>query len=365
LTTAARIALTESYGMDARATVYSPAAGVLDLPIAGGQVDIDAGSQVRRTATLQADPRYWPKSPTDLLAPFGSEALIHYGIVLPSGNTEWVPLGMFSLDDTSRARPYGDTAAVEVKLVDRSARVAEDRFDAPVQTVAGATNVAEIRRLIQATLGVSVSVTDLTGSTQIAAQIEIEKERWTDGVEKLADAIGADVSFDGYGQAVIRVQPTLADPPVWVVAVGARGTLLTARDRLTREGVYNRVIATGERTDGTTPAYAAVSDTDPASPTRYGGPFGKKPRYYSSSLLTTTAQCTTAGTAMLARSTGVGAQIDMETIVNPALQDGDVLTAVAEDGTPTTHILDKVSIPLSPDGTQQLGTRSNDLPPEQ
>lgn len=363
ISTAARIALTESHGMTSRVTITSPTAGVLQLPIGGGQVDIDNSSQVRRAATLQADPRYWPESPTDLLAPYGSEAFIEYGIVLPRGLTEWVPLGRFRLDESARARPHSGDGAVGVKLVDRSAPVSEDEFDAPTQTVSGATIVAEITRLIQRTLGAGVTLTDLTGSSQVAAQMEIQADPWADGIEKLADALGADCFFDVLGVPVLRPQPTLADTPAWVVAVGGdRGALVSANDRLTREGVYNRVTAAGERTDGAAPVSASVSDTNPSSPTLYDGPFGRKPTRFSSPLLTTVPQCTAAATARLARYAGAGAKIDMTTLVNPALTDGDVITAANEDGTTATHILDKVTIPLTPDGTQQLGSRTNDLP---
>jgi len=364
LSTAARIALTESHAMTARVAVYSPTNGVYpDLPISGGQVTIDTTSQVRRTATLTVHPDFWPAKPTDLLAPYGSEATIEYGIVLANGTIEWVPLGRFSLDETARDRPVSSSADVTVALVDRSQRVAEDRLDTPGQTTAGATCVAEIRRLIQETLGTSVTVTDLTGSTQVAPVMEIEKERWSDGVEKLADAIGAEVYFDRSGMAVIRPQPTLADQPVWIITTGPTDSnLLSVKEKLSRTGVYNRVIASGQRTDGTAPVYAGVSDTDPNSPTRYGGPFGRKPRYYSSPLLTTVGQCTAAAAALLERVRGLGVQIQMEQLVNPALDGGDVILVV-QDGIVTTHIIDQVEVPLTPDGTQKLGTRSSDLPP--
>lgn len=364
ISSAARIALNQSHSMTARATVYSPTSGVFfDLPIAGGQVTVDSTSQVRRTATLTADPTYWPARPTDLLAPFGAEATIEYGIVLSTGAVEWVPLGRFSLDSTSRVRPVSGDAGITVDLVDRAQRVAEDRLDAPQQTVAGATCVAEIRRLIQETLGVGVAVIDLTGSTQVAAQMEISRDRWSDGIEKLADAIAAETFFDVNGQGVIRPQPTLTGPPVWTITTGATdSSLVTVKEKLSRDGVYNRVVASGQRTDGTAPVYAAVSDTDPTSPTYYGGPFGKKPRFYSSPLLTTVPQCSAAAMALLDRVRGLGVQIEMETLVNPALEAGDVILLV-QDGITTTHLVDKVTVPLTPDGTQSLGTRSNDLPP--
>lgn len=366
LSTAASIAIGQSHQMTSRVTIYSSTSGTYpNLPISGGEVAVDGTSQVRRTATLTVHPAYWPATVTDLLAPFGSEALIEYGIVLPSGVTEWVPLGRFSLDSTSRQRPLSGDGAVAVKLVDRSQRVAEDRFEAPIQTVSGATVVAEIRRLIQDSIGTGVTVTDLTGSTQVAAQVEIDRERWKDGVEALADSIGAEVFFDVTGNGVIRLQPTLANSPVWTITTSATDSiLLTATDTLTREGVYNKVVASGQRSDGTPPVYAAVADTDPTSPTLYGGPFGKKPRFYSSAFLTTVPQCTAAASALLERVRGTGVQIQLEQLVNPALDAGDVITVVQAGGT-TTHIIDKVNIPLGPDGTQKIETRSNDLPPEQ
>jgi hypothetical protein len=272
-------------------------------------------------------------------------------------------LGRFGLDTTSRSRPLSGSAEVTVELVDRSARVAEDRFEAPAQTVVGATVVAEIRRLIQDSLGTGIPVNDLTGSTQIAARLDIARDRWADGIEKLADAIGAEVFFDVLGNGVIRSQPTLTDVPVWTVTSGAEDSiLLTTKETLTRQSVYNKVVASGQRTDGTPPVYAAVVDDDPTSPTRYGGPFGRKPRFYSSPLLTTVGQCTTAAEALLERVRGLGVQVEISTLVNPALDAGDVIQVI-QNGVATTHIVDKLSVPLTPDGPQPLSTRSGDMPP--
>lgn len=365
LSTAAKTALVESHGIHVRATVYSPTFGMLELPVSDGQVEADATRLVRRTATLQADPRHWPRSPRDLLAPYGSSCQLEYGIALRSGAVEWVPVMFGLLDEAQRQRPLTGSAEVTVKLVDRAARVADDRLDAPTQTRPGALVTAEIRRLIRESLGPAVAVTDRTGSRRVAAVMEIARLRWADGIERLADAIGAEVYFNPQGAAVIRPQPTLEDPVVWQIATGAAGTITAARDRLSREGVYNKVIASGQRTDGTPPVHAAVWDTDPDSPTFYGGPFGRKPRFYSSPLLTTEAQCASAAAALLARTKGVAARVEFDTLVNPALEPGDVIDCVADDGTVTRHILDTVTVPLEPGETQALRTRSPDLPPEQ
>ncbi|WP_158226751.1 DUF5047 domain-containing protein [Amycolatopsis vastitatis] len=361
LSTQARIALAQSHSMQARATVFSPTYGVLELPISGGSVDVDATSKIRRSATVQADPRWWPRSPTDLLAPYGSTCRVDYGIVLTSGDTEWVPLMSGYLDEASRTRPVSSSGDLTVKVVDPAARVAEDRLDVPAQTIANATAVGEIARLVRETLGAQVEVVDQTGSGLVASVIVIERERW-DAVEKLGDFLGAEAFFDQLGRLVIRPQPTMSQAPVWTVRTGNGGNLLTAKDKLSRELVYNRIVASGQRTDGVPAVYATATDT--TSLAYYGGPFGKKPRFYTSELLTTAAQCQTTADALLARVRGTAAQIEIETLVNPALDSGDVLTVVDTMAGETHHVIDKLSVPLSPDGTQSITTRSDDLPAE-
>lgn len=360
LSTPARQALVQSHSIAVRATAYGQF-GTQEIPVAGGQVTSDAGSQVRRQATLETSLALWPVDPHSILQVTGTEIQVDYGIIVP-GRTdpEWVPLIRGLVAKASRRRPIPSSGTLSVQLVDRSAKVAQDKLLAPASTVSGALTTVEIRRLIQESLGTSVAVVDRTGSTRVAPQIQIEKERWADGVEKLADSIGAEVFADPTGSFVIRTQPTLADPAVWVVASGAGGLLVERDDELDRDGVYNGVIVRGERADGTAPVTATVWDTDPASPTYYLGPLGRKPREYSSPLLTTVAQCQAAGAAILARYRGANAKVGISTIVNPALEAGDV-TTLLDEGRRQAHIIDKVTVPLSPSALQPLETRSLDL----
>lgn len=353
-----------SHAAKIRATAFGATVGMLEgLPISGGEVVVDAKSQVRRTATVTvADPSLWPANPLDILSPFGAELLVEYGVVISRTRTEWIPLIRGVISEADRARSFqASDGVVSLTLSDRSIKVAEDRFDAPTQTVSGATTVAEITRLIQQTLP-TATVIDKTGSTQVAAVMEIERERWADGIEKLADSLGAEVFCDPTGNFVIRYQPQITDATVWEIKSGPGGILVRKDEKLTRDTVYNRVVATGERVDGTPPVRDGVSDTDPLSPTFYGGSFGRKPRFYSSPLLTTTGQCTTAATAILARAKGIQASVTIQSITNPALDAGDVIRVV-DQGRTQTHIIDRVTIPLSVTETQQITTRSLDLEP--
>ncbi|GJF04967.1 DUF5047 domain-containing protein [Pseudonocardia sp. D17] len=361
ISAAARAALRGAHGITGRATAYTPSGGVLaDFPIKEASITADAKSQVRRTATLTvADPSMWPSSGFDALSPVGAEIALEYGIVLSTG-VEWVPVFRGPVQTASLDMPITD--ALSVDLSDRSKTVADDRFDVPTQTIAGNTVVQEITRLIRATLP-NVEVIDRTGDTTVAAVLDIDKERWQDGIEKLADSIGAEVFADQVGRFVIRPQPTLFDDPAWVVDAGSTGVLVKLERELTRDQVYNAVIASGQRSDGIPPVWAKVTDDDPDSPTRYGGPFGRKPRFYSSPLLTSQDMAEAAAASLLERVRGYVASVEVTAVPNPALEPGDVIEVRLLDGTRQRHILDKVPLTFSP-GVQAYTTRSIELPAE-
>lgn len=366
ISAAARNALRGSHAVTARVTAYSPVGVLPNLPVESASVTCDAGSQVRRTgqATI-VDPSLWPASPLSVLSPVGSELRIDYGIVLPTrGEVEWVPMIRGPIQSVADKLPATD--AITVKVSDAAAGVVQARLLTPGQTRAGATYVEEITRLITEVQPGAV-VLDQTGNTSTCPVTEIEAERWKDGIEPLATAIGAEVYAVADGETyLIRPVPTLQDAPVWVVDAGRGGVMIGCDREITRDGVYNAVTARGSTTDGSTPVSATVVDDDPASPTYYGGPFGQRVRYYTSSFLTTVEQCQAAAAALLARTRGYVANIKVEQIMNPALEPGDVILVRMPDGTTQTHIIDSLPIDVAPDATQQLTTRSIDvLPPEQ
>lgn len=365
LTTRAVNTIRDSHSIHIYAAAFATQGGVVDnLPVVSGSVVVDASSQVRRTASIGiADADLWPDDVYSILSPLGSEMLISYGIILQNGETEWIQLIRGPITRVTRTVPVtGGDAAILVDVADRSYKVADARFDAPTQTIAGATTVSEIRRLITAVLP-DVTVFDLTGDTKVAPQLDMERERWSDGVEKLADSIGAEVLADPTGNFVIRYQPDISDPPVWTLDEGDGGILLGEDDEFSRELTYNRVVASGQRTDGIPPVYAVVSDTNPNSPTYINGPFGIKTRFYASPLLTTVDQCTSAATSLLARVTGRHMDVSFTAVTNPALEAGDVIRLRFE-GRDEVHIIDQVEIPLQPGTPQRIKTRSPALPEE-
>lgn len=372
LSSAAAAALRGSHAITSRATAYTPVGRMPNIPVSEAVVTSDATSQVRRTADVKVSPRggttlggqdMWPASPLSPLSPVGSELAIDFGIVIPGQDEpEWLRIirgPIQSVKDSVNGSP------LQVAVSDPSAGVAQARLLTPGQTVQDATYVAEITRLITEAQPDAV-VLDQTGNTAVCPVTDIAAERWKDGVEKLADAIGAEVYARPDGVTyLIRPVPTLDDPPVWLIDAGRGGVLVKASREVTREGVYNAVTASGARTDGAPTVTATVVDDDPASPTVYGGPFGQKVRYYSSPFLTTVEQCQTAAAALLARAKGYVATVSVETITNPALEGGDVVLVKMPDGQIQTHIIDSVPISNRADATQALTTRSIDVLPSE
>lgn len=330
------------------------------LPVIGGEVTVDSGSAVRRTLnlTLAPDAGLW-----DTLAPTGTELRPKRGIRYPSGVVEWVPLGRFVVDVQKLG--YSPAGNLALTTPDHWADVQRAQFEAPFTSLPGALVRDEMARLV--TLAISgLTVLNTTTSTSVLRSVAWERDRAA-AVAAMGKAIGAEAFFDNAGALVVRDVPTLgAQTPDWLIDASVSGVLLNADRERNRQKTYNVVVVNSSITDGQPPFDpVTVADTDPTSPTYVSGAFGRVPYFYTSPLLTTTGQATVAGTAILERVRGLAAQLSLESIVNPALDAGDVidvlLPAVRRDlARPVErHIIDRVTIPLTVAGSQAIDTRSS------
>jgi hypothetical protein len=146
---------------------------------------------------------------------------------------------------------------------------------------------------------------------------------------------------------------------VEVLDEGEGGVLISANRAWTRENTRNRVIATGEATStDTPPARGVATDDSPSSPTYYFGPFGRVPMWYASPLLLTDAQAASAAGTILQRQLGTSQSVSFGSYVMPYLEPGDTVrirrlrSQIDED-----HIIDSITIPLSPSGSMSGVTR--------
>lgn len=328
---------------------------VVEVPHTGGSVTVDMAQAIRRTCTVTCDdPNLIPRVPTDQLATYGAQLRISRGVDFGDGTRELVPLGVFRLDDVD-----GDVSDGPVSLQgkDRSVIVADDKFTA-LYRVTG-TVVSAITELIHRSIPAADIVSEIV-DTPIGTRIfDIEADPWA-GVQEIAAAAGAECYPNADGVFIIRTLPDLlTTDPAWSIEAAEGGVYVRANRGMKAGGVNNGVLARGENTsDNVAPVSALVVDNDPGSPTYWSGPFGRRPKFHSSSTLITTAGCLAAATLLLAKAKAPNASGDISSLPNPALEPGDVLRVQHEDGTRELHQVASFSVPLDLGGDFPIATIS-------
>lgn len=352
-------AVAGSHRMVASARVVEPGqvgtdpAGV-DIPVLGGDVAYDATADVRATLDLTTDGTGWdPRAGRHIIQPYGAEIFVRRGIAVATGHTEWVSQGYYRI--VSAGQDKAPNGNLRISGQDRMSAIIESRLFAPRQYPASTLASAVIADLVTEVL--PDAVIDLgVPDRPIGRDLVTEDDRHAALVD-VATALAAVAYFDYRGILVVGPVP---DPtmPVWTVAHGDGGVLVSAARSLSREGVYNAVKASGEGADDTPPVSAIAYDDNPRSPTYWSGPYGQVPEFYSSPMLTTVAQCRDAARAELARVIGLPYNMDLTAVPHPGLDPLDVVRVTYPEFA-ETHILDKLTMPLTAAEAMSATTRQS------
>nr|WP_236646908.1 DUF5047 domain-containing protein [Micromonospora acroterricola] len=325
------------------------------ITIEGGDVQIDGTAQIRSTLEMTTEGAgMWPTRASDLLAPYGNELFVRRGIRYGNGTTEWVSLGYHRIYTPEQDRaPHGP---IRVMGRDRMSGIVDGRLTAPRPFAASATYGSVVSTLVGEIYPWATIEWDESGvrDTPIGRQVIAEEDRYK-VLDELVSSVGKVWWWDHRGVLVIRTPPT-ATQPVWEVNHGANGVLVSLSRRLTREGVYNAVVATGEGADTTTPVRAVVVDSSPTSPTNWWGSFGKVPRFFSSPFITSLQQARNAAAAMLAKQLGLPYAVDFTAVPNPALEPYDPIR-VTYPGRSELHVIDRLTIALTVGAPVTASTR--------
>lgn len=345
--------LAESHNPVTEVKLFLTDGRVVDLEHTGGSVTVDRSQAIRRTCTVTvADPSVIPRVPADELATYGARLRISRGVDYGDGTQELVPLGVFRLDSVS-----GDVSQGPVTLSgkDLAVIVADDKFTAPYRVTG--TVASAITELIQRSVP-GADVISTVPSTTIGTRIfDVEADPWA-AVQEIAAAAGAECYATPDGEFTIATLPDLvAATPVWEVEATEGGVYISGNRAMSCDGVHNGVLARGENTtDNVAPVSYLATDTDPNSPTYWSGPFGRRPKFYSSSTLITTAACQSAAALLLAKAKAPNASGDISSLPNPALEPGDVLRVMHEDRSRELHQVASFSVPLDVGGDFPIAT---------
>jgi Domain of unknown function (DUF5047) len=353
--------VTGSHTMTARATVLSSfQTGVTptgtEIDIVDGSVTADATADIRGSLDLTTDGEgMWPELASDLLAPYGNELFVERGVVYGNGVTEWCSLGYYRLETPGQGEAPDGPIRIEAK--DRMAGIIDARLTAPRQFRSSDTLGAVVQRLVTEVYPLAtIEWDDATDSDTLGRPLIVEEKRF-EFLDDLVQSRAKIWYWDHRGILVIRDVPD-PDTPVVDVAAGEGGVLVSASRKLTRTGVYNAIVASGEATDTDSPVRGVAVDNNATSPTYYLGRFGPVPRFYTSPFLRTNGQCAAAAASMLRRELGLAYNVDFSAVPNPALEPYDPVRIrfPAKTGS-EVHILDSVTVPLTETGALTASTR--------
>lgn len=363
-----RDALSRSHTVYNRVDVLARDGTVLKtgLPFVDGSVRATLSSRVARTLNLTVDRSWFPllaNGSVDtggLLAPFGNRLRAVRGIRYGDDSIVQFPAFYGRIEQVQMARD----GSVSISGNDLAADVVDAQFETPESSIPTNTISTEFRRLVTEALpDATFGRSDLTG-------IKIAPVAWQNDRAQALDDMSATVAMLWYpladGSFVQRLTPwtnpgqtasiTLAD------GTGeARGTFGSIADwtiTVSRTGVYNSVVFTSERQDGTPPVFATVRDTTPTSPTYYLGNFGKKPLLVQNQTALTQSQCVQAARSNLKQATAITQTWDPVSITPDAsLELGDLMTMSA-DGAVSTQVLTGFTLPLRETGNMSLSLRA-------
>jgi hypothetical protein len=325
-----------------------------EIPIVDGAVRADASADVRTSLDLTTPGNdMWPLRPDGLLAPYGNEVFVERGINYGNGTVEIVSLGYFRINNTNQES--GPNGVIQLTATDRMSAIIDARLPNPVQFDPGTSIETVFNTLVHEVYPRATIEFDFvaSGVTFTAAHI-VDEDRFG-FLRDVAKSQGKIMYWDYRGilKVVSPPDPTI---PVYNISYGRGGTMINLSRTLTRDGVYNAVVARGESVEGSPPVTATVVDDNVNSPTYWNGKFGRVPRFYYSSFLTTYSQCVSAATSILRQAVGLPYSINLDAVPNPALEPYDAIQIISPDGT-DVHVLDSVTIPLTALSSMSGSTR--------
>jgi hypothetical protein len=311
-----------------------------NLPVTAGEVSLKSGEGVRGECNLTIVDKtgaLLATSPTSPLAIYGQELHIQRGIRYGPNDVELISLGWFRIQ-TNDAReywrlpadvdpltdPYDSNqwefggAEISINGLDRFSRISDDRFLQASQPPEFATCISEMVRLTEDILPIESDFGWYLSDRDVPRSMVYEEDRGA-AIASLAAAANGRVYVDNYGVLVARaLQQTYIDGPA------PRVTSITTQ--MTRDGIYNAVVARGEEIEGLAPVQGLAVDVGEFSPTRWDGNFGHVPMFYASPVLRTQdAVDTAARTRLNSTQKNRERQFSLTVVPNPTYEPYDII----------------------------------------
>lgn len=327
------------------------------INVISGAVSQDGNADIRSSLELVTNGglNIFPQRGTDVLTPYGNELFVECGIELADSSREVVSQGYFRIDSIEQVNaPFG---SIRITAYDRMKGIIDGRLTTPMSFAADVVTLQDIFNTLILEIYPDATIefenAALATSTLSATQI-VEEDRFG-FLQSIVTSNNSIMYWDYRGVLVIKPLP---DPTisVWDVNAGTQGVLIDATRAISREGVYNAVVAVGESVNDTPPVRGIAIDNDSTSPTYWFGNFGKVPRFFSSSFIITQEQATAAAEGILRKTLGLPHSVTFTSISNPALEPLDAITINQLDVV-ALHVIETLVTPLNVERPLSATTR--------
>lgn len=348
--------------------------------VVSGDVKESLDDEVTRTLSAEVVADYWTSTNDVLkdLSPYKTMIRVERGVYTPRGIV-YIPLGVYRLFDIS----VQNGKNVTITAYSQEADLRDHRYITPPGVTASAMTFQTLLSasgMVFSDMAPTAPSMSWIGTAMngAAGKLKILPTKTTlttarnrlELAERLVQSLGGDFFFTRSGYLVARDRPAFTDTVqlrvnatrsgMGTAATASSPAILVSFDKkYSRNNVYNAVVATGTDTAGVVSYRGTAYDTAPTSPTRWGGPFGKKPRFYASPFLKTNAQCTAMAQRLLAESNRLKSSLDFSFVPNPMVEVGDLIELEYPDGSVEKHIIRVLSIPLTANGSMTSSTAAD------
>jgi hypothetical protein len=321
------------------ASLWKDGAFITNLDLESGSVSYDANQNVQATCSLvvlDKDGSLTPTSMGDNLTPFGAQINIQAGVQLPGGSTETVSLGWFLIWDIQVEEAWGSyTQNGQTVLVRKGSRITVNgrdlmqklvdfKFLVPTSPVQ-ATAWAEIVYLIQDVVPTLTPswIPTVGADLAIPSTMTYGEDRF-EAIKALAAIFQAEPVMTSGGRLTLRKLNPTQDGTNTAPTFGWNINLTKYTKSLSRDGVYNIVVARGKSAAGNSLVAYSIQTSGATS---FYGSIGPRPVFYDSEVLQTTQALQDYADAQLATTASQNTQtVPITAIPNPAIELGDYAT---------------------------------------
>lgn len=303
-----------------------------------------------------------PDDIDELLTPAGNQIRLWRGVRFGDGTSELVPTGTFRFTTTKvqNRRIQLD------EMYDRSWIVSGARTENTYNVPKGSQIDQVIAQILtQAYPGVPMNLPDTDEVTNSMA-FDADSDPW-ELAQQLAANLGMRLFFDPLGVVQMADEPDPdTDPVVWTFDdTDPNNMMLPTTEQSWIGNSYNMIVVTGENSSLPAPVRGVAKDNDPRSPTRYGGPYGRRlAPIIRDDTIASQAQANARAVKELRAQLGLFQQASIQSMVNPAFEVGDVVyTSSPVSGINQYYIMDGFNVPMRAAGAQAIESRSRQAVP--